>query len=225
LARRWRYRGLLLLCGFPLSTTGDGFQDYSLGSGIATDFLIAMGLIWLIDPIHEYPLREGYCTPNRADMAAEDLLGVLRQAQPARHWLELPSKFFLSTAILSRHPSNLSKVSNIPSPPTNPRWSFVRRCLVRAFCLFILADAAEIYLSYFPLFSQADAHSPSTPLLGQITDCISFVAQGTRAFAMLSMPAAIFGAISVATGLSEPQYWPKVFGHWRDAYTVRRFWG
>ena len=31
--------------------------------------------------------------------------------------------------------------------------------------------------------------------------------------------------VTVATNNSEPQAWPHPFGHWKDAYTIRRFWG
>lgn len=29
----------------------------------------------------------------------------------------------------------------------------------------------------------------------------------------------------VATSLGDPDDWPDMFGHWSDAYTIRRLWG
>lgn len=42
---------------------------------------------------------------------------------------------------------------------------------------------------------------------------------------MMTMSYYIIGAASVAFGISEPKVWVDPYGRWKDAYTVRRFWG
>ena len=44
-------------------------------------------------------------------------------------------------------------------------------------------------------------------------------------FLNLQLVHSVLSIVCVGIGLSDPEEWPPLFGQWREAYTVRRFWG
>ena len=54
---------------------------------------------------------------------------------------------------------------------------------------------------------------------------VNIVARFSSLVGMIAMQYSLVAAIFVAAGISQPRDWPEVYGHWSDAYTVRRFWG
>ncbi|KAI5980474.1 hypothetical protein EDC04DRAFT_2860389 [Pisolithus marmoratus] len=46
-----------------------------------------------------------------------------------------------------------------------------------------------------------------------------------RMYLGLSWIYTLLAVIAVGTTLHEPRLWPAPFGKWKDAYTIRRFWG
>lgn len=221
----WRFSCLIVICYLCftalLSTTGDGLQNYSIGSGLAADVMMLICLVWLVNPIHDCRHESDTSPPNEQTWEQRVYWAFSLRRNPRGIGWNYQVCFLHSFVSKPGQPD--PQVSNVPLPPKNPRWSFVRRNIVRSLCLFLLCDLTDTYFSYFPLFSQADAHP--IPIWGKFLDGIALVAQGARVFAVLNMQHSILGVISVAAGISESRHWPKLFGHWSDAYTVRRFWG
>jgi len=64
----WRFSGVIVasyLCFTALfSTTGDGVQDYTLGSAFAMETMTTIGIIWLINPIYDYRHEKDTVPPN-----------------------------------------------------------------------------------------------------------------------------------------------------------------
>lgn len=84
---------------------------------------------------------------------------------------------------------------------------------------------AHTWMDLNPMFSLTEeaareAHARRPFLL--IFNCAFFM---FMAHLVINIPYETVSLISVALGLSKPSVWPVTFGRWRDAYTIRRFWG
>ncbi|KAI6047546.1 hypothetical protein EDC04DRAFT_633642 [Pisolithus marmoratus] len=90
---------------------------------------------------------------------------------------------------------------SIPSvqPHHLTRKAFVTSRLRRVFVYYLIFEAIQLYIGCNPVFSS------EAPLLSQGYFLVAVIAVGTT--------------------LHEPRSWPAPFGKWKDAYTIRRFWG
>ncbi|KIJ59888.1 hypothetical protein HYDPIDRAFT_117987 [Hydnomerulius pinastri MD-312] len=116
------------------------------------------------------------------------------------------------------------RVKNIPKTPRMSRRAFVLVTLLRIFKYAFLLDAAHLWMRYNPVFSSPGASITSQ---GYILRCANIVAMTLfrMDYASSSITYLALAVITVAAGFYEPRYWPDLFGQWRDAYTIRRFWG
>ena len=93
---------------------------------------------------------------------------------------------------------------------------------------FLLFDISYTYAQYNPLF-QAGAHQPrshvSLASQGVLLKATTIIMIGMKGYAGLLLSYSLIAAVAVALGHSEPRVWPNIIGEWKDAYTIRRFWG
>ncbi|EMD33236.1 hypothetical protein CERSUDRAFT_87546 [Gelatoporia subvermispora B] len=117
------------------------------------------------------------------------------------------------------------QVANVPSPPQDTHRVFVRKQLLRLMRCFLLLDIAQSYIHLNPLFARSGIEARSIASQGYGMRCLSIVAWGYTPYGMITMQYSLLAAVHVGLGYSDPESWPDLFGVWRDAYTVRRFWG
>ena len=91
--------------------------------------------------------------------------------------------------------------------------------------LFLILEINDAYIWYNPLFSRVGDSTASVSSQGYPWVLFNVLAGGVKAYTMLHLLQSLSAVILVGLGLSDPKYWPKLFGNWKDAYTVRRFWG
>lgn len=89
----------------------------------------------------------------------------------------------------------------------------------------LLVDTVEVLMALNPIFWLPEDEARSVASQGLVMSVINISSFMTRSYSMLNLSYDALALISVASGFSELKYWPNVFGRWRDAYTVRRFWG
>lgn len=75
-----------------------------------------------------------------------------------------------------------------------------------------------------PLFALRGDAARSMHSQGFILMVTNVIAYMTMCYSGLNIYFDVAALLAVALGLSEPQYWPVVYGSWKEAYTVRRFW-
>lgn len=209
----WNFFGafaITLICSLIISPsvfvslnidTGIGYIDYVTGCAIA---MYAMHSFYLL--LLGRPLKNFKSVKNVNERVHE-------------YWW----KRILHVAHVMHCPRGVGwnyQVNNIPASPRQPRRLFVLISSLRAACYAVLFEVARLYIWYNPAYSSVTVEMRS--YVARCADGIIFFALtywGLNAcyFAM--------AAGSVALGLYEPRVWPDLFGSWRDAYTVRRFWG
>ncbi|KAI5988125.1 hypothetical protein EDC04DRAFT_2507158, partial [Pisolithus marmoratus] len=101
------------------------------------------------------------------------------------------------------------------------RKAFVISRLHRIFVYFLLVEAGLLYFRCNPVFSSEAPLLSQGYFLGWIN--VTLLLWGT--YAGLNRVYSVVVVIAVGTGLHEPRLWPPPFGKWKDAYTIRRFWG
>ncbi|CCM06211.1 uncharacterized protein FIBRA_08455 [Fibroporia radiculosa] len=198
---RWPFRlGAFTAYGFSLMyalrcSTGNSFRDHTLGCILLGHFFTAIHLIWITNPIKEFM--------HERDRIAPERLPFDRRA--------------LWALCIFNNPRGVGwnyQLSNIPSRPSEPRWTFVRERLKSAFRWFLLVDLMQLVERTFP---QRGADFASLSLHGCTQRCCTIGA--------IAMQYYLLAAGSVALGWFSPSDWPDVYGRLSDAYTLRRFWG
>ncbi|KAI6111862.1 hypothetical protein EDD16DRAFT_1606446, partial [Pisolithus croceorrhizus] len=112
--------------------------------------------------------------------------------------------------------------SLIPVDPRHrTRASFIASRLQWLFSHYLLLEAATLYTRCNPVFlSEASVTSQ-----GYVLQCLNVAAIPCQLYALLTCVHCTLAVLAVGANLDEPQAWPQPFGHWKNAYTVRKFWG
>ncbi|KAI6044228.1 hypothetical protein EDC04DRAFT_418929 [Pisolithus marmoratus] len=92
------------------------------------------------------------------------------------------------------------------------RWFFSHYLLFEAVTLY--ENCNPVFLSKAPVTSQ-----------GYIMQCLNVAAFPCQLYAGLTCIHCALAVLAVGTNLDKPQAWPQFFGHWKNAYTIRKFWG
>ncbi|EPQ55828.1 hypothetical protein GLOTRDRAFT_105750 [Gloeophyllum trabeum ATCC 11539] len=196
---------VVLFSGFKL-TTGDPLHNYSMGSAITSHIATAIHFVWLTDPVRDFRHEKDTVDPAS--------LPILQ-----RWW------WMLCAVHCPRGVGWNYQVANVPTPPTKPRWQFVLRQLRRTAWFFLLVDLAQTYVKSNPYYTDPTPYTSPFTSQGYTGRVVNIVAWMTLPYGTMNMNYAALSAVCVALGLSEPRYWPDLFGAWSDSYTVRRFWG
>lgn len=101
------------------------------------------------------------------------------------------------------------------------RGAFIISRLRTIFACFWLMQAASLYMHSNPVFSTG----ASIASQGYILRCVNIIATYSGFYGFIYCYCSLLAVVAVAINHSEPQAWPHPFGHWKDAYTIRRFWG
>ena len=100
------------------------------------------------------------------------------------------------------------------------RVAFIVSRLRMALAWYLLFDVTRLYTRANPVFSTG----ASVASQGYALRCLNIIAWWIQVCGPLQCGHSLIAAFAVATNLSEPSTWPPLFGYWKDAYTIRRFW-
>ncbi|KAF9239285.1 membrane bound O-acyl transferase family-domain-containing protein, partial [Melanogaster broomeanus] len=183
--------------------TGNGYLDFLLGSSLLTCAVDGVNLLLIANPLYSFRHE---------------------QDKVPAYELPFPQRYFW-VVCMCQCPRGVGwsykQVNHLPSASTRSRVSFVTWCLLRVVAQYTLLEAALIYSRYNPAFTSS-ATITAQPFFMRCMSVAAFVAQTYAAVNCLYFLAA---AVTVAAGFYEPRSWPDVFGHWREGYTLGRFWG
>ncbi|GJE93177.1 membrane bound O-acyl transferase family-domain-containing protein [Phanerochaete sordida] len=117
------------------------------------------------------------------------------------------------------------QIPHVPLLPTESRWRFALKRSLRMLRFILLADVSQTYIDLNPLFSLPEARALSVRDQGLLLQFFNVLAYATRSYCVLTVPYDATAVAAVALGFTEPKAWPTLVGRWKDAYTLRRFWG
>ena len=116
-----------------------------------------------------------------------------------------------------------------PHPPPS-RLTFLKKTFLKLIINSIIADLAISVTALNPAFDSR-LHDPTdgpetylaaVPLLRRVPYVLACSLMLATGMGVLYNTMAL---VCVGIGCSSPTQWPDVWGDWRDAYTVRKFWG
>jgi hypothetical protein len=119
----------------------------------------------------------------------------------------------------------LMQVAKIPPRPSEDRKAFILSRLRHCIAYFFLMDLSLTYVYFNPIFSRSGTRNVLSiraqgPLMCFVNTWFSFF----RTVGAICLPYSVMSLVGVTTRLTDPRDWPALFGHWTEAYTVRRSW-
>ncbi|KAI6035007.1 hypothetical protein F5J12DRAFT_932230 [Pisolithus orientalis] len=186
-----------------VSHTGTGHFDYLFGSTLGIAVLDTIRFLLLARPLEEYR--------HETDEVPAYQLPYIQRF----FWLMSISPRGIGWSFKADH--------SVPSvePHHLTRGAFVTSRLRRTFAYYLLFETAHLYIRCNPVFSSEE------PLFSQgyFLGWLNTVAIPGSVYAGLNWTYSLSAVILVGSSLHEPRSWPVPFGKWKDAYTIRRFWG
>lgn len=109
------------------------------------------------------------------------------------------------------------EAKGLPSPPSEStsRFQFASSQVFGALWRFLALDLAITYANT-SIPTVSDVSIPLRLALGAL---MMFYVRWT-----MDIPYRLLSAFSVLMGFNKPDEWPPLFGEWKDAYSLRRFW-
>ena len=107
-----------------------------------------------------------------------------------------------------------------PRPSSTPRKFILSQLMWMGFYILLL-DIANILVRTNPCFA---AGGPSFTAFGWLWRSTAWL-YVSLSYLTMSLSYMVYSIVSVATGMTEPQDWPHLFGSPLDCYTVRNCWG
>lgn len=205
------FRPLLILpiAGIALylarfTTTSSPFHDYLLGTLICGNLFSSSDFILLTDVQNELRLV-GQSDPISGSSLGERLKWAFKLFIGVRGvgWTHEP------TYALRARNKKLSRRAFVIVQAIN---------LVGYVSVLRFLEALQDIYTYLP------NSSSNTPIFLLESLRLPLVAY-LMAYSHISLSHLLISALSVATGTTNPQDWPHLFGILSDAYTIRRFWG
>ncbi|KAI6044280.1 hypothetical protein EDC04DRAFT_2561741 [Pisolithus marmoratus] len=186
-----------------ISHTGTAYHDYALGCILGVSRLDAIRFLLLTRPLEEYR--------HETDKVPAYQLPYIK-------------RFFWLMSISPRG-IGWSFKANHSVPPLEPyhltRRAFVLSQSYRVLVYFFLLEAVQLYFRCNPVFSSEESLLSQGYFLGWINITVLLC----RIYAENNWIYSLVAVIAVGTTLHEPRSWPAPSGQWKDAYTIRRFWG
>jgi len=112
--------------------------------------------------------------------------------------------------------------STLPPHPNLTRLQFLTSRFLRLAIRMLMNDIGQIMIRADPFLARGAPPSAQQPWLWRFWS-VSLVV--FTQWCALSIAHTSCSIVFVASGLSTPDSWPDTFGKWRDAYTLRRYWG
>ncbi|KAF9010835.1 membrane bound O-acyl transferase family-domain-containing protein [Cyathus striatus] len=113
-----------------------------------------------------------------------------------------------------------SRLRWMPPRVISSKSRFIFHQLLRISVFSFLVELYKLYTMQNPCLQRNGPSFHSVPWPWRISILLTRIAT----YVYLSMIQALLSVIFVGLGISNPQDWPTLYGSWKDAYTVRRFW-
>ncbi len=203
---RWiLFMGILPTVTLIKPTTGSVLGDYFLACAVVATILTASDFIFLSQPQREFHwVRQREASIENASLGARVRWGVrLLSSLRGVGWSHEPDIF---------HPD---------VPLGTSRLSFVAKKVPATLLWALKVDLSALYIMHCPTVMEGVPFA-ARPWHGKLADMFFWV------LAIQSNAEFVHSAISltsVTLHLSRPEDWSSGWGYWRDAYTLRRFWG
>lgn len=193
----------LLVVDMVVSRTGTGYSDYSFGTTSGAFVLDTIRFLLSTRPLEEYR-HETDKVPAYQLPYAQRFFWLLSIPLRGIGW-----SFKANHSVPSVEPHHLT------------RRAFVASRLRRVFVYYLLFEAVQLYMRCNLIFLSEE------PLLSQgyFLGWLNIMAIPWRICTSLNWTYSLVATIAVGSTLHEPRLWPAPFGKWKDAYTIRRFWG
>ncbi|KAI6120488.1 hypothetical protein EV401DRAFT_1407067 [Pisolithus croceorrhizus] len=195
----------LLAADMMVGSTGSSTADYSFGAALGAGVLQSVRFLLLVRPLEEYR-HESDKVPAHQLPFIQRFIWVVKLVHSPRG---IGFSFMAENSVVPVDPHHRTRASFIAS---RLRWLLSH---------YLLWDAATLYMRCNPaLFSGASFTSQ-----GYIMQCLNVAVVFCKYYAYLTCIHCAAAVLAVIVNLNEPQAWPQPFGHWKDAYTIRKFWG
>ncbi|KAI6119574.1 membrane bound O-acyl transferase family-domain-containing protein [Pisolithus croceorrhizus] len=195
----------LIAADMMVACTGSSTADYSFGAALGTGVLQSVRFLLLVRPLEEYR-HESDKVPAHQLSFMQRLIWVMKLIYSPRG---IGWSFKAENSVVPVDPRHRTRASFIAS---RLRWLL---------SYYLFWDAATLYMRCNPaLFSGASFTSQ-----GYIMQCLNVAVAFCQYYAILACIHCAAAVLAVVVNLNEPQAWPQLFGHWKDAYTIRKFWG
>lgn len=211
---------VVLVADLPFARTGNRKLDYMFGAALGTTALQAIRFLLLVRPLEEYR-HETDEVPAYQLPFIQRCFWLFRMTNSPRgvRWsfrvgLRTCASFAVLISPFGKVKTSLTPV--VPCHRTRP--SFIASRLRWLFSHYLLLEAATLYMRCNPVFLS----KVSVTSQGYILQCLNVAAIPCQLYAALTCVHCMLAVLAVSTNFSEPQAWPKPFGQWKDAYTVRR---
>ncbi|KAI6122705.1 hypothetical protein EDD16DRAFT_1704977 [Pisolithus croceorrhizus] len=195
----------LLAADMMVACTGSGTADYSFGATLGAGVLQSVRFLLLVRPLEEYR--------HESDKVPAHQLPFIRRFIWVVKLIHSPRGIgFSFKAENSVVPVDSRHRTRAPFIASRLRWLLSH---------YLLWDVATLYMRCNPaLLSGASFTSQ-----GYIMQCLNVAVVFCKYYAYLTCIHCAAAVLAVGVNLNEPQAWPQPFGHWKDAYTIRKFWG
>ncbi|KAA1478062.1 hypothetical protein DENSPDRAFT_875553 [Dentipellis sp. KUC8613] len=189
-------------------TTGDPLQDYSIGSFLSGQIVMAIHFLVLLNLVDDVRHERDTFQKSAREMP------FYRRVYWAACYTHFPRSVGWS-----------NQVSSIPPRLRVSRSAFVRSRLQWILWFWLVLDVAQTYQHTHPLFHFSGDATRSVGSEGNIMRSINVIAYMATPYSILNLQYNVCSVVAVLVGYSDPADWPDLFGKWADAYTIRKFWG
>ncbi|KAI6112837.1 membrane bound O-acyl transferase family-domain-containing protein [Pisolithus sp. B1] len=198
---------VLALCAADVmvACTGSKMADYSFGAILGTGVLQSVRFLLLVRPMEEYR-HELDKVPAYQLPFMQRFFWVLNMVYSPR---AIGWSFMAENSVVPVDPRHQTRASFIAS---RLRWLLSH---------YLLLDVATLYMRCNPVLSSR----ASIASQGYIMQCLNVAVACCQYYAMLTCMHCVAAVLAVGLNLNKPQAWPQLFGRWKDAYTIRKFWG
>ncbi|KAI6120519.1 hypothetical protein EV401DRAFT_2262581 [Pisolithus croceorrhizus] len=185
--------------------TGRKAVDYLFGVNLGATVLQSIRFLLLVRPLEEYR-HESDKVPAYRLPFIQRFFWLLKMIYSPRG---IGWSFKAENSIVPVDPRHRTRASSIAS---RLRWLLSH---------YLLLDAATLYMRCNPaLLSGASVTSQ-----GYIIQCLNVAVAFCQSYAILTCIHCVLAVLAVSANFDQPQAWPQPFGHWKNAYTIRKFWG
>ncbi|KAI6044230.1 hypothetical protein EDC04DRAFT_419058 [Pisolithus marmoratus] len=206
----WRFIGCsvvvaLLAADVRLACTGNRVLDYLFGVTLGATVVQSVHVLLLVRPLEEYR-HELDKVPASQLSFMQRIFWLLKMTYSPRG---IGWSFKAENSVVPVDPRHRTRTSFIVS---RLRWFLSH---------YLLLEVATIYANCSPvLLSGASVTSQ-----GYIMQCFNVAMAFSQTYAIVTCIHCTLAIVAVGANLDEPQAWPQPFGHLKNGYTIRKFWG
>jgi len=197
---------------------------YAVGCTIAFHFILMAYLLFTDGPFPDHWKRVRDGVHAKADAGDSDELSPDLPLTKKLWWV-INTVYSVRTVGWVQEPRN-----NVPPHPPPSCRAFIWKTFLQLIANIVTFDFTTSIFALSPAFDNR-VHDPTdgpetylaaVPLLRRVPYVLSY---GLMMGAGASIGHNLLVLVCVGLGGSSPGLWPDIWGHWGDAYTVRKLWG